>query len=181
MNCIYINKQFKDYIYERFPQLFEENRSNWWGRGDNWWKRKIVFHGPLSQENDPDSQVFYVLGYDKKENTAYIDLKIRKDINGEDFEEMAVELKKRCPDCDDFYWKNDRTYRYRQIIYGWEYAVQGFTAIIDKTKDAIEDYIKEEQTNSIFERNDIVIEDDSEVSLHTMTLQQLLSLNLNIP
>lgn len=42
MSSVDINNQLKEWIQKEFPDSFNEECSNWWGRGGNWWSRCLV-------------------------------------------------------------------------------------------------------------------------------------------
>lgn len=51
MEGVYINIHFKNYIQHEFELLFDNDNSNWWGRGDkNFWSRRLVLRGTASLE-----------------------------------------------------------------------------------------------------------------------------------
>lgn len=184
MNSININRQCKDYIRNEFPSQFDDDNSNWWGRGGNWWNRKLVLRSPGSRDFDSKGQIRYVLRYLDQQDMAYVELHISKDTDGEDFSDLLDELKQRCPDCDDFCWvgEDKETYRYNHPICGWNDAKQAFNAILAKTGELIERFFREEQAISRFEVSSMQLNlSGEEVNLETLSLHQMLSLKLHIP
>lgn len=183
MEGVYINIHFKDYIQQKFPTLFVEEKSNWWGRSDNFWARRIVLSGPVSIENDPYKQIYYAVKYDRKDLKAYVEFKVQKNpYDGENFDELLDELKIQCPNSDKFHWKDERTLRWHTVVYGWEDSKRALSEIINYTEMTIEKFFKKEKIDSQFEKCPVNLRNNQEeVSLETLTLQQLLSLDLVIP
>lgn len=184
MNSININRQCKDYIRNEFPSQFDDDNSNWWGRGGNWWNRRLVLRSPGARDFDPKGQIRYVLRYLGQQDIAYVELHINKDADGEDFSDLLAELRQRCPDCDDFCWVGEdrERYRYNHLICGWNDARQAFSAIMAKTGELIERFFREEQAISRFEVSSMQLNlSGEEVNLETLSLHQVLSLKLHIP
>lgn len=182
MEGVYINIHFKNYIQHEFELLFDNDNSNWWGRGENFWARKVVLRGPVSIDDDPYKQISYSVKYDSTDLKAYVEFNVKNFIDGENFDELLDELKIQCPDCDKFRWKDERTLRWHTVLYGWDDSKYALTEIINYTKRPIDDYFKKEKANSQFEKCFVELRNSQdEVSLETLTLQQLLSLNLVIP
>ena len=183
MEGVYINIHFKNYIQHEFELLFDNDNSNWWGRGDkNFWSRRLVLRGTASLENDPYKQIYYAVKYDRKDLKAYVEFKIKNTYDGENFDELLDEIQKQCPDCEKFQWKDERTLRWHNVVYGWEDTKRALFEIINYTKEPIEKYFKKEKIDGQFEKCPVnLCNSQEEVSLETLTLQQLLSLNLAIP
>lgn len=132
MGTVYINIHFKNYIQHEFELLFDNDNSNWWGRGDkNFWSRRLVLRGTASLENDPYKQIYYAVKYDRKDLKAYVEFKIKNIYDGENFDELLDELQKQCPDCEKFQWKDERTLRWHNVVYGWEDTKRALLEIIN--------------------------------------------------
>jgi hypothetical protein len=71
MCSVYINNYLKEWIQKEFPDSFKEDYSNWWGRRGNWWSRCLVLKSSLSQEQDPSTQVRYILKYDHPKDDSW--------------------------------------------------------------------------------------------------------------
>lgn len=183
MEGVYINIHFKNYIQHEFELLFDNENSNWWGRGDNnFWARKIILRGTDSIENDPYKQIYYAVKYDRKDLKAYVELKIENTYDGENFDELIDELKIQCPDNDKFQWKDKRTLRWHNVVNGRGDSKYALSEIINYTKEPIENFFRKEKIDGQFEKCPVELNNSQEeVYLETLTLQQLLSLNLVIP
>lgn len=183
MEGVYINIHFKNYIQHEFELLYDNDNSNWWGRGDNnFCARRVVLRGPVSMDNDPYKQISYAVRYDRKDSKAYVEFEVKKTYDGENFDELLDELKIQCPDCDKFQWKDERILRWHTVVNGWEDSKHALWEIINYTKEPIENFFKKENVDAQFEKCPVNLNDSQEeVFLETLTLQQLLSLNLVIP
>ena len=191
MGSVYINNQLKEWIQKEFPDSFKEECSNWWGRGGNWWSRCLVLKSSLSHEQDPATQVRYILQYDHpKDDTwpAYIELRIIKPSSSseDDFSDLAVYLMERFPNDSDCFWITEhRSYmacRNKVLIHGWGEAKNVFLQMQDRFNQAIQDYFKIEQENGELTKVNVPLDDNNrEVELYTLTLLHLLNLNLLIP
>ena len=191
MGSVYINNQLKEWIQKEFPDSFKEECSNWWGRGGNWWSRCLVLKSSLSHEQDPATQVRYILQYDHpKDDTwpAYIELRIIKPSSSseDDFSDLAVYLMERFPNDSDCFWITEhRSYmacRNKVLIHGWGEAKNVFLQMQDRFNQAIQDYFKIEQENGELTKVNVPLDDNNrEVELYTLTLLHLLNLNLQIP
>ena len=185
MNRIYINVGFAKFIQNAVELPFDKDNSNWWGRSDNFWSRRVAFRGPVSIEQDPKKQLCYFVRYDiYKENdyAAYVDFSIRNLYDGENFDELIDELHIVCKDNDRFHWNDNHTLRCRNNVFAWGDALTELKALIGYTKDAIETFFKKEQVDGQFEKCEVnLIDNESEVTLETLSLQQLLSMPLCIP
>lgn len=187
MSSVYINNQLKEWIQKEFPDSFNEECSNWWGRGDNWWSRCLVLKSSLSLEQDPATQVRYILQYDHpKDGTwpAYIELRILT--SEDDFMDLAVDLMERFPNDSDYFWITDhhsyKACRYKSPILGWDEAKNTFLQMQERFNQAIQDYFKTEKKNGKLAKASIQLNDNNrEVELYTLTLLHLLNLNLRIP
>ncbi len=184
MESVYIDNQLKEHIQKAFPDSFEEEQSNWKGRRSNFWSRRLVLKSVLSHEQDPSTHVRYVLHYDHPDGPAYIELQIEED----NFRDLAEFLKERFPNDNDsdYSWIIEpRSYmacRNKSVIHGWDDAKNVFSEIQRRFNKAIQDYFKNEQKNEEFEINPISLDDNKrEVELYTLTLLELLNLNLRIP
>lgn len=187
MSSVYINNQLKEWIQKEFPDSFNEECSNWWGRGDNWWSRCLVLKSSLSLEQDPATQVRYILQYDHpKDGTwpAYIELRILT--SEDDFMDLAVDLMERFPNDSDYFWITDhhsyKACRYKSPILGWDEAKNTFLQMQERFNQAIQDYFKTEKKNGKLAKAAIQLNDNNrEVELYTLTLLHLLNLDLRIP
>ena len=171
MESVYINIHFKNYIQHEFELLFDNDNSNWWGRGDkNFWSRRLVLRGTASLENDPYKQIYYAVKYDRKDLKAYVEFKIKNIYDGENFDELLDELQKQCPDCEKFQWKDERTLRWHNVVYGWEDTKRALFEIINYTKEPIEKYFKKEKIDGQFEKCPVNLSNSQEeVSLEIPT------------
>lgn len=198
MNSVYIDNNLKNWVKEKFPDSFREKSpngeelSNWWGRSGNWWSRRLALKSALSQEQDPAIQVRYVLKYDHpadNSNPAFIELQIHKPKSSEqeDFSDLVLSLKEQFPSSLELVWIDEhRAYtacRFREQISTNCWDVQKVFSLMQATFDpAILEYFKTEQANGLLEIVDVPINDQNrEVELYTLTLLQLLNLDLRIP
>lgn len=185
MSSVDINNQLKEWIQKEFPDSFKEECSNWWGHGGNWWSRCLVLKSSLSLEQDPATQVRYILQYDHpKDGTAYIELRILT--SEDDFMDLAVDLMERFPNDSDYFWITDhhsyKACRYKSPILGWDEAKNTFLQMQERFNQAIQDYFKTEKENGKLAKASIQLNDNNrEVELYTLTLLHLLNLNLRIP
>ena len=187
MDSIYINNHLKEWIQEEFADSFKEKSSNWKGRGNNWWSRCLVLKSALSQERDPSTRVRYVLLYDHpKDNSwpAYIELQILEPQSSseDDFSDLAAHLKEHFPSNSDYIWASPRRCRNKQMICGWDDAKSVFSQMQERFNPVIQKYFQVEQENGELAKMDVPLRDNNqEVELYTLTLLQLLNLNLRIP
>lgn len=187
MSSVDINNQLKEWIQKEFPDSFNEECSNWWGRGGNWWSRCLVLKSSLSLEQDPATQVRYILQYDHPKDgtwSAYIELRILT--SEDDFMDLAVDLMERFPNDSDYFWITDhhsyKACRYKSPILGWDEAKNTFLQMQERFNQAIQDYFKTEKENGKLAKASIQLNDNNrEVELYTLTLLHLLNLNLRIP
>ena len=131
MEGVYINIHFKNYIQHEFELLFDNDNSNWWGRGDNFWSRRLVLRGTVSLENDPYKQIYYAVKYNRKDSKAYVEFRIKNTYDGENFDELLDDLKSQCPECEKFQWKDECTLRWHTVVNGWEDTKDAFWEIIN--------------------------------------------------
>lgn len=190
MESVYINNHLKEWIQKEFPDSFKEKDSNWWGRKSNWWSRCLVLKSSLPQEQDPETQVRYILQYDHPVDDswpAYIELRILKPSSSlrEDFSDLAGYLQDHFPNNGDYSWNENRLYfscRYRSIITGWSDAKSTFSYMQQVFNTAILEYFHTEQANGILTKVCVPLnKNDQEVELYTLSLLQLLNLKLRIP
>ena len=190
MGSVYINKQLKEWIQKEFPDLFKEKISNWWGRQSNWWSRCLVLKSSLSQEQDPKTQVRYILQYDHPKDgswPAYIELRIQKPSSSqeEDFSDLASSLQDRFPNNDDYIWSENSfcfSCRYKSVIADWGDAKNVFSFMQQEFNRAIIEYFLDEKANGELTKISVPLEDKNrEVELYTLSLLQLLNLDLRIP
>ena len=191
MGSIYINNNFRKWIQKEFPDVFKQEYSNWWGRMGNWWSRCIVLKSSLSQEQDPSTQIRYVLQYDKPEGggyPAFIELRILKprSKSEEDFSDLIEFLMESFPDDKEYVWTTSNALyvacRYRKLIDGWNISKDVFSFMQQRFNPAIKEYFSAEQKNGTLERTLVPTYGNlSEVELYTMSLLQVLNLNLKIP
>ncbi len=187
MDSIYINNQLKEWIQKEFPDSFKEECSNWWGRGGNWWSRCLVLKSSLSHEQDPATQVRYILQYEHpKDDTwpAYIELQIFT--SEDDFSDLAVVLMEQFPNDSDYFWITDhhsyKACRNKSPILGWDEAKNSFLQMQERFNQAIQDYFKTEKENGKLTKATVTLDDNNrEVELYTLKLLHLLNLNLRIP
>ena len=157
----------------------------------NWWSRCIVLKSSLSQEQDPSTQIRYVLQYDKPEGggyPAFIELRILKprSKSEEDFSDLIEFLMESFPDDKEYVWTTSNTLyvacRYRKLIDGWNISKDVFSFMQQRFNPAIKEYFSAEQKNGTLERTLVPTYGNlSEVELYTMSLLQVLNLNLKIP
>ena len=201
MGAIYIDKHLKDWILGKFPESYVDKFSNWWGRGQWFWSRRIVLKSSLKQEQDPSAQVRYVLHYEHFENenySAHIELRIMnpKSADDEDFAELAAWLKERYPNDSDYVWETDShsftaCRNKRPICRGeWDEAEDVFSKMKARFEPAIIEFFKTEQENGGLPKADVLrtsnvdengADGTQDVELYTLTLLQLLNLKLRIP
>ena len=183
MDNLYINRALKDRIIKETPlaESFEEKLSNWWGRGNNWWNRKLVFHSILYPKSDPSCKVRFEIVYDKPGNNqwpAYLDLHIDPD-----FRDLAEFLQTKDIIDQDLEW--DCTRLSCRYIIPIENTLQQTVDIVTKIQGLfnpmMKEYLKSVKENGTLPQSSFEREIDSDVSLHTMTLLQLLNLKLEIP
>ena len=191
MEPVYINNRLKEWIQREFPKSFEEKYSNWWGRGSNWWSRCLVLKSSLTYKQDQSVQVRYVLQYDHPENDtwpAYIELRILRpsSVAEDDFSDLAAFLMEQFPDDAEYLWITEQPLyvacRNRSQICGWTDVKRLFSQMQERFNPEIQKYFKNEQERSELEKVEVPFHDtDQEVELYTLTLLQLLNLNLKIP
>ncbi len=190
MNPVYINNQLKEWINKEFPDSFKEKISNWWGRSGNWWSRCLVLKSSLSLEQDPETQVRYILKYDHPKDgswPAFIELQILKSTSpqDEDFSDLAGFLQDRFPNDLDYIWDENRFFyscRYKKKICSWGDTKSVFSLMQNRFDLAIIEYYQTEQINGELEHTTAPLdENNNEVELYTLSLLQLLNLNLRIP
>lgn len=187
MCSVYINNYLKEWIQKEFPDSFKEDYSNWWGRRGNWWSRCLVLKSSLSQEQDPSTQVRYILKYDHPKDDswpAYIELQVLNPQNStdDDLSDLAAYLKERFPNDSEYIWESSTRCRNRRMINGGNDAKSVFSKIQERFNPAIQDYFQIEQENGVLTKVSVPLHDNNqEVDLYTLTLLQLLNLNLIIP
>lgn len=191
MDSVYINNHLKEWIQNEFPDSFMEKYSNWWGRGGNWWSRCLVLKSSLLQEQDPSTQIRYVLLYDHTQNgewPSYIELQILRPTSSseEDFSDLAAYLFDRFPNGSDYVWITERhsymACRYINQIREWDDVKNIFLQMQGRFNLAIQEYFQIEHENGALAKVPVPLEyNNNDVNLYTLTLLQLLNLNLRIP
>lgn len=190
MGSVYINNHLKEWIQKEFPDSFKEKYSNWWGRKGNWWSRCIVLKSSLAQEQDPYTQVRYILQYDHPKDDswpAFIELRIYNPASSseDDFSDLVWFLRERFPDNNELVWTKHRSYtscRNRQLVCGWGDAKEIFDSMQQRINPAIQEYFQTEQVNGVLAQEPVTLDENNrEVELYTLTLLQLLNLKLGIP
>ena len=191
MDSVYINNHLKEWIQNEFPDSFIEKYSNWWGRGGNWWSRCLVLKSSLLQEQDPSTQVRYVLLYDHAQDDewpSYIELQILKPTSSseENFSDLAAYLFDRFPNDSDYIWITEHhsymACRNINQIREWDDVKNIFLQMQDRFDRAIQEYFQIEQENGTLAKVSVPLEyNNNDVDLYTLTLLQLLNLNLRIP
>lgn len=184
MGAVYINNHLKEWIQKEFPDSFKEDYSNWWGRGRNWWSRCLVLKSTLSLEQDPSTQVRFILRYEQPKDEAYIELQILKpkSATDDDFSDLAAYLREQFPNDSDCIWESSRRCRNNRMISGWNDAKNVFSQMQERFNPEIQKYFQIEQENGELARVGVPLQDSSqEVELYTLTLLHLLNLKLRIP
>ena len=149
MGAVYINNHLKEWIQKEFPDSFKEDYSNWWGRGRNWWSRCLVLNSTLSLEQDPSTQVRFILRYEQPKDEAYIELQILKpkSATDDDFSDLAAYLREQFPNDSDCIWESSRRCRNNRMISGWNDAKNVFSQMQERFNPEIQKYFQIEQEN----------------------------------